>query len=160
MATTNEQTPIDGEEKSGIEVGDSEPKTTGYMKARLFEDAEKVTDEDVEKLDRTVPEKLSGADLREMRITSQWISTMLERVGMLFDMIRDREFTVSAKAKALTAAGLLYFVLPTDIVPDFIPGIGYVDDALILSTLWNVVKEELAAYISFRERKQNALGHV
>ena len=75
-------------------------------------------------------------------------------------MIRDREFSISAKTKGLVGAALLYFVLPTDIVPDFLPGIGYIDDALILTTLWNLIRSEIDSYNDFRRRKANALQHV
>jgi len=33
-----------------------------------------------------------------------------------------------AWAKAVIVGALAYFILPTDAVPDFIPGVGYVDD--------------------------------
>ncbi len=38
-----------------------------------------------------------------------------------------------ATAKALMMAALAYFVLPTDLIPDFIPGIGYTDDAAVIA---------------------------
>ena len=38
-----------------------------------------------------------------------------------------------AWAKAAIYGALGYFVLPTDVIPDFIPGIGYTDDLAILA---------------------------
>ncbi len=69
----------------------------------------------------------------------------------LDDLLRDRDFSISLKTKGLVAAALLYFVLPTDVVPDFIPGIGYIDDALVLSTLWKLIGEEIEGYMLFRK---------
>lgn len=161
MATNStEPTESSSDRPAPIDPAAEKHRSIGYMKARLFEDAEKITEGDFEKLNDSVPEKLQAPDLRELRVASQWVNSMLERVGSLFDMIRDKDFALSIKTKALIAAGLLYFVLPTDIVPDFIPGIGYIDDALILSTLWNVVKGEVESYSTYRQRKQSALGHV
>ena len=37
-----------------------------------------------------------------------------------------------AKVKASILAALAYFVVPTDLVPDFIAGLGYSDDAAVL----------------------------
>jgi len=37
-----------------------------------------------------------------------------------------------AKVKASVMAALAYFVVPTDLVPDFIAGLGYTDDAAVL----------------------------
>lgn len=38
-------------------------------------------------------------------------------------------------SKGLMLAALAYFVLPTDLIPDFIPGLGFTDDAAVLATL-------------------------
>jgi uncharacterized membrane protein YkvA (DUF1232 family) len=35
-------------------------------------------------------------------------------------------------AKALMMAALAYFVLPNDVIPDFIPGLGFTDDAAVI----------------------------
>lgn len=134
--------------------------SAGYMKERLLNDAERMTEQDYEQLHHTLPEKINSPDLRELRGASKWINSMLERVTLLYEMIRDREFSISTKTKALVGAALLYFVLPADIVPDFIPGIGYIDDALILTTLWNIVRSEIDSYNDFRRRKASALQHI
>ncbi|MBX7215839.1 MAG: DUF1232 domain-containing protein [Candidatus Kapabacteria bacterium] len=134
--------------------------SAGYMKERLMKDAERITEQDYERLRHTLPEKMNSPDLRELQGASKWIGAMLERVALLYEMIRDREFNVSTRTKALVGAGLLYFVLPSDIVPDFLPGIGYLDDALILTTLWNLVRSEIESYADFRRRKANALQHI
>jgi uncharacterized membrane protein YkvA (DUF1232 family) len=44
-----------------------------------------------------------------------------------------------ASAKALVMAGLAYFVLPTDVIPDFIAVIGYTDDAAVIATVLALV---------------------
>ncbi|QQZ11369.1 DUF1232 domain-containing protein [Heyndrickxia vini] len=36
--------------------------------------------------------------------------------------------TVPKKTKVFIIGALGYFILPTDLIPDFLPGIGYVDD--------------------------------
>src|SRR5689334_16779475 len=40
-----------------------------------------------------------------------------------------------ASAKGMMLAGLAYFVLPTDVIPDFIAGLGYTDDAAVLMAM-------------------------
>jgi uncharacterized membrane protein YkvA (DUF1232 family) len=42
-------------------------------------------------------------------------------------------------AKAMVMAALAYFVLPTDVIPDFIAGIGYTDDAAVIATVMTLV---------------------
>ena len=43
-----------------------------------------------------------------------------------------------ALAKATLMAAVAYFVLPTDLVPDFIAGLGFTDDAAVLFMVLNV----------------------
>ena len=44
-----------------------------------------------------------------------------------------------AAAKGMMLAGLAYFVLPTDVIPDFIAGLGYTDDAAVLMAMLGLV---------------------
>jgi uncharacterized membrane protein YkvA (DUF1232 family) len=43
----------------------------------------------------------------------------------------------------LMAAALLYFVLPVDVIPDFLAGIGFVDDVAVISSVVQSVRDEL-----------------
>lgn len=43
----------------------------------------------------------------------------------------DRE--TPARTKGLVFAGLAYFILPFDVIPDWIPGLGFTDDAAVLA---------------------------
>jgi len=43
------------------------------------------------------------------------------------------------RVKAILLAALAYFILPTDLIPDFIAGIGFTDDAAVLATAISVV---------------------
>lgn len=55
----------------------------------------------------------------------------------------------------LIVAGILYFISPIDIIPDFIFGIGIVDDALVLKYVLQAVNQELIAYKDWKDYKQN-----
>jgi uncharacterized membrane protein YkvA (DUF1232 family) len=46
-------------------------------------------------------------------------------------------------AKGMMLAALAYFVLPTDAIPDFIPMLGYTDDAAVFATLLSLVGRNL-----------------
>ncbi len=47
---------------------------------------------------------------------------------------------------AMIGGGLLYFILPADLIPDFIPVIGYLDDLAILTTIMNSLQKEISDY--------------
>lgn len=43
------------------------------------------------------------------------------------------------KVKGVLFAALAYFVLPTDMIPDFLAGFGFTDDATVLATALGIV---------------------
>ena len=49
----------------------------------------------------------------------------------------------SPKDKALIIGALLYAILPIDIIPDVIPGLGLVDDAFAVVMVYNIVKKSV-----------------
>jgi uncharacterized membrane protein YkvA (DUF1232 family) len=44
------------------------------------------------------------------------------------------------RAKAMLMAALAYFVLPLDVVPDFILGLGFTDDMTVLLTAFGLIR--------------------
>ncbi|WP_433749177.1 YkvA family protein [Falsibacillus pallidus] len=53
--------------------------------------------------------------------------------------------------------GLVYFVSPIDVVPDFIAGLGIVDDVAVLGLLFTQIDPDLAKYIEWRKNKANII---
>ncbi len=47
------------------------------------------------------------------------------------------------KVKAVLIGALAYFVLPTDVVPDYLPVIGYADDAAVLAAAIKLVASHI-----------------
>lgn len=50
----------------------------------------------------------------------------------------------------IIAGGLLYFIIPADLIPDFIPLFGLVDDIAILTTIINSMQGELIKYRNWK----------
>ncbi|MBQ6570190.1 MAG: DUF1232 domain-containing protein [Clostridia bacterium] len=48
-------------------------------------------------------------------------------------------------------SALIYFVSPLDIMPDILPGLGYVDDAAVVAACWNLVKSDVEEYLKWRD---------
>lgn len=55
--------------------------------------------------------------------------------------VQDAETPTAAKGMML--AGLAYFILPADAIPDFIAGLGYTDDAAVFTALLSLVGRHL-----------------
>lgn len=58
---------------------------------------------------------------------------------------------VSAQAMVSVVAALLYFLSPLDAIPDWIPGLGFVDDLAVLSWVVRNWSAELAAFRAWRD---------
>lgn len=74
----------------------------------------------------------------------------MRNIRYFFEYIRDKD--VSTYKKILIFASLLYFILPTDIVPDYILGLGWIDDAAVAAFIWNALRAELGDYIAKQKR--------
>jgi uncharacterized membrane protein YkvA (DUF1232 family) len=58
-----------------------------------------------------------------------------------------REYTeIPAKSLVLIVAALIYFVNPLDILPDTIPGVGFIDDAAVVAFVIRQLKVDLDKY--------------
>ncbi|WP_336046041.1 YkvA family protein [Solibacillus ferritrahens] len=64
-------------------------------------------------------------------------STAIYATLLLYFVLQKEE--VPAKNKTIIIGALGYFILPIDLIPDPIPGIGYTDDiGVLLIALWQV----------------------
>ncbi|MFQ6576188.1 YkvA family protein [Pseudomonas sp. UM16] len=61
--------------------------------------------------------------------------------------------SISPKALVTVVAGLLYFVSPLDAIPDWLLGVGFLDDIAVLAWVMKAVSNELAAFNTWRNRQ-------
>ena len=76
-----------------------------------------------------------------------------EDFSTLFNMITDPDFCLRAATWATIAGALAYVVFPVDIIPDFIPLIGWLDDVFVLSWAMKVLVGEVADYQNFCQHR-------
>ena len=82
------------------------------------------------------------------------LGKLVKQVGLLFDLLGDywkgeyREIPYGSIAMVVVA--LVYFLSPIDLIPDAIPVIGYVDDALVVALTVQFVQEDLKEYCAFK----------
>jgi uncharacterized membrane protein YkvA (DUF1232 family) len=55
------------------------------------------------------------------------------------------------KSLVLVVAGLLYFLAPVDAIPDFIPVLGYLDDAAVVAYILRSVRQDVRAFEVWEE---------
>ena len=60
------------------------------------------------------------------------------------------------KTLFFVAAGLLYFVTPADLIPDFILGTGFLDDAVVVAYVMKAIRDDLARFEDWELANQPA----
>lgn len=63
-----------------------------------------------------------------------------------------------ARAKGILIGALAYFILPIDVVPDLVLGLGFTDDLAVLLAAFNVVRTHVTE--AHRQRAREALGRL
>lgn len=83
------------------------------------------------------------------------LRTCTRKIRLSWELVRDslsgRYTELSKGDLALMVAALGYLVLTVDIVPDFIPVVGLLDDCAVLGWVFTRFRDELARYEAFRE---------
>lgn len=89
---------------------------------------------------------------------------LLKRVGKNIPFAEDvlaayycaTDPTTERRVKLILAGALAYFVMPFDVLPDFMPLIGFTDDAAVIATAIATVSRAIKP--EHRDRAKEALG--
>lgn len=125
-----------------------EPK--GWRSAR--EKAERLANQ-VQKV-RTLADKASkkvGEHTDKLKSISPDLKTS---VDLIRDYVNGSYRDVSTRTYIYVLGAVIYFVNPFDLIPDFIPGLGFVDDTTILVWVMAQVKKEFDKYKEWRSGRE------
>lgn len=94
-----------------------------------------------------------------------FIKSRIEKLQRIVDMVEDDTWQLPEEDRDRITRGLAYFVNPDDLIPDHVPGLGFLDDAIAAELLLRLLSEELTAYeefVHFRDgeiarRRENGL---
>ncbi len=82
-------------------------------------------------------------------VTADYIRDRLNQISILTDMLEDEGWGMQDVGRGRVLAALAYFNAPDDLIPDDVPGVGYLDDAIMVELLCRELKPEMDAYIDF-----------
>lgn len=97
-------------------------------------------------LNQAVHKFRNSPDIKKDIVTS---FTTYKRMMQAY--IRQEYTRVPWKSMLMVTAAMLYFVNPFDVVPDFIPASGLVDDVTVMLFVYRYIKDDILA---FREWEQ------
>lgn len=77
---------------------------------------------------------------------------VLERITTIEDIVRmveDTEWRLPASVRKHVCSALAYFAEPHDLIPDHIPGLGFLDDAIMIEIMAEGFQPEIQGYRNF-----------
>jgi len=132
----------------------------------MFENLKKKIDEDYFKTEVTkineddVSIAMDSQDKVDNKINnSGFLQKYSELAKVMYGMLKDYRKGVYTKVPWFTIATIafsfLYILNPLDIIPDFIPGLGYIDDMAIITFGLRFIESDLHNYLDWKI-EQNA----
>jgi uncharacterized membrane protein YkvA (DUF1232 family) len=73
----------------------------------------------------------------------------LHSLDTLTRMLEDRDWNMQGEHRTRVLQALAYFAEPMDLIPDQIPGLGFLDDAIMVELVVQELRPELEAYDAF-----------
>ena len=92
-----------------------------------------------------------------------FIVDRLRNLKLMIQMLSDIEWRLPHQEAVRVLNALAYFAEPEDLIPDHIPGLGFLDDAIMIELVLRELKHEIEAYNDFcdyRERLLKEQGHA
>ena len=92
-----------------------------------------------------------------------FIVDRLRNLELMIRMLSDIEWRLPHQDAKRVLNALAYFAEPEDLIPDHIPGLGFLDDAIMVELVVRELRHEIDAYedfCSYRERLQTERGSL
>ena len=93
----------------------------------------------------------------------EFVSTRIKKLQTLVAMIEDSEWQIPDEERSDVIAALAYFSEAEDLVPDHIPVLGFLDDAIMIELVAEELGPDIDAFEEFcayREREEDRAGDV
>ena len=88
--------------------------------------------------------------------TPRFVQDAADSLEDLTQIIEDKDYRAPKVIRSQVVGALAYFANPDDLIPDDIPVLGFLDDAIMIKFVEDEFKHELWAYRKFRKFREGA----
>jgi uncharacterized membrane protein YkvA (DUF1232 family) len=115
----------------------------------------KTYEKSIELYENFKTEQISSKKLDKAEKKSKFLGEIASEFKMIINMVRDTyngRFKLNNSELAVFIGAILYVLSPLDAIPDFIPVLGQMDDAAIVSLVLKKGSEAIKRYKEFQRR--------
>lgn len=88
------------------------------------------------------------AEIKKAKVP-MFVAIRVAKLNALIDMVKDEDWSMADKERQNVLSALAYFADPQDLIPDNIPVLGFIDDAIMIELLTAELRPEIDAYNDF-----------
>jgi uncharacterized membrane protein YkvA (DUF1232 family) len=138
-----------------LELSDGDLKHFRELMNTAIDNAKQLPPEQVVEKASALCEEMENASIPD------FVAKRLVSLKKLIGALNDVEWQLPEDERTEILTSLAYFCDPDDLVPDNIPGLGYLDDAIMIELVLQDMSLDLEAYesfCSFRHAEENRRG--
>lgn len=87
-------------------------------------------------------------DMPRGPFADMWVY-LLAMIRLIRAYYTDAYREIPARSFLVIISAMIYFVSPLDVIPDWIPVLGYIDDALVIGLALKTVRDDLDAFMEW-----------
>jgi uncharacterized membrane protein YkvA (DUF1232 family) len=91
----------------------------------------------------------------------EFIRSRLSKLEAMINMVKDTGWGLSDEDRKRVVSALAYFAEPDDVIPDNVPVLGFLDDAIMIELCQRELQHEIDAYedfVTYRKHEANIRG--
>lgn len=137
----------------------AEENKAGISEEQAAEEAKKysrkVSEDDV--ADMVAKEEKMKGFFQNVDALKKYWDDACDVFALLKDRVSGKYTETPWRTIAALTGALLYVLSPLDLIPDFLPFVGYLDDAAVFAWVLSFVQDDLARYREWRKMKQRTV---
>jgi len=132
---------------------DLEDKDLRYFRANM-----KQAQSAVSKLSEDEVLSSAASMVKEIKNTKvpMFVAIRVAKLTSLIEMVSDEDWKLEGKDRTNVLSALAYFADPHDMIPDSIPVLGFIDDAIMIELVTSELRPEIDAYSDFCRYRKDA----